>query len=218
MPVRVGRGESAPVTHLEQHRRRRRYVSIVTGAAAALIVIAGFGVVSGLIQPATNQGASTAGRDNSYEQADGGAGAGPPPAAPSGPAAGGRPLVFASGTDYRPETLTDVLTVGARAPQGFVVTPHSGGQPGQTKAAEPSVVDSDKLSALMSGSSLEACLGAVTRSQPGSVAVVDFARYEGRPAVVVLIRDGGPGSGVVVVVGPNCGATDADVRVVQRLP
>jgi len=213
--TRATRGEPAHVSRLDQARRRRRLVSFATAAAAAVIVIAGFGVVSGLIQPATNQAGSSAGRGNSYEQADGaGAGAGPPVAAPSG-AFGGRPLVFSSGTDYGPDTLSSVLTVAAGAPRGLAGTARPSTE---TKGVAPPLVDADKLLALMDGSSLQTCLAAVTRSQPGSVAVVDFARYEGRPAVVVLIRDGGGGSGVVVVVGPDCGGTDADVRAVQRLP
>jgi len=211
MPARTARGEYPRVIQLERSRRRRRFISLASAAAAAVIVIAGFGVVSGLIGPVTNQGASTAGRGNGFERAD--SGAGPPVAAPSAPALGGRPLVLASGTDYRPETLKDVLMVSAGAPQGVAGT----NKPGGTKASERPAEDSDKLQALMGGASLEACLAAVTRSQPGSVAVVDFAQYEGSPAVVVLIRDGG-GSGVVVVVGPDCSSTDADVRAVQRLP
>jgi hypothetical protein len=98
VPVRAARGEYPRVIQLERSQRRRRLVSFATAAAAAVIVVAGFGVVSGLIQPASNQGgASTAGRGNSNEQADGG-GAAPTAPAPSAGAFGGRPHLRASGT------------------------------------------------------------------------------------------------------------------------
>lgn len=214
---RVAAISSSRVTRLEEARRRKRFVSFATAAAAAVIVIAGFAVVGGLVQPSSNLGgsATNADRGNSeYGPNQGGAGGGP---APSAPAAVGSPLVFASGTDYRPDTLDDLLTVGSRAPQAIAGTARPGGE---TKGAVPPQADDlGKLSVLLEGgASLQACLGAVTRSQPGAVAVIDFAQYEGRPALVMLIRDGAGGSGVVVVVGPNCGRTDADVRVIQRLP
>jgi hypothetical protein len=217
VPGRIAAIGSTRVTRLEQARRRRRFGSFATAAAAVVLVLAGLGVVAGLIQPSSNNlgGASTADRGSSENsQNNGGAGA-PAPAAPSAPPLTS-PLVYASGTDYRPDTLADVLTLGSRVPPAIAGTAQPGGQ---TKDALPQLDDLRKMSALMGGgSSLQACLAAITRSQPGTVAVVDFAQYEARPAVVVLIRDSIGGPGVVVVVGPGCSSTDAEVRVVKRLP
>jgi hypothetical protein len=56
-----------------------------------------------------------------------------------------------------------------------------------------------------------ACLNAITAEYGGRVSVVDFARFEGSPALVVVI-DGAriaAGKRLVVVVGPTCGTGNA---------
>jgi hypothetical protein len=47
--------------------------------------------------------------------------------------------------------------------------------------------------------------------QAGAVTMVDYARYEGAPALVVLLDDAYkvPGRKWVVVVGPDCGSNGA---------
>src|SRR5262249_21496326 len=55
------------------------------------------------------------------------------------------------------------------------------------------------------------CLNAIVREYGGRVALVDFARFEGRPALVVALDDAplGGGKRLVVVVGPACGQGNA---------
>jgi hypothetical protein len=50
---------------------------------------------------------------------------------------------------------------------------------------------------------LSECLSAVTAAHPGTVTLVEFARYEHQPAVIVVVTDGSAAR--TVVVGPNCG-------------
>jgi hypothetical protein len=55
---------------------------------------------------------------------------------------------------------------------------------------------------------MESCLAAVSSVHPGAVVAADFARYEGGPAVVLLVR--GDNTSTVVAVGPGCGNGGAD--------
>jgi hypothetical protein len=118
---------------------------------------------------------------------------------------------LATGIDYQAETLA-LVAANALIVRGSV--------DGASKSAAPGVAPGSKAEfpLLMDSQSLTACLDAVTRTHPGTVQVIDYARYQGEPALIVLIRDNpGPG-GVVVVVGPECSATDTRERVAQRLP
>jgi hypothetical protein len=66
------------------------------------------------------------------------------------------------------------------------------------------------LSRLVAPTALVACLDAVERAtSTGPPPSVDFGRYEGRPALVVVLA-GGPGR--TVVAGPACGLHGADLR------
>ncbi|MGH3737318.1 MAG: hypothetical protein ACRDT6_17135, partial [Micromonosporaceae bacterium] len=115
----------------------------------------------------------------------------------SGEAAGrerGYPVpVSASGTDYTRENLSGVR--GQR----------------DAGAADAPVQAPPGLERLAAPSALRTCLEAVGTTYPGQVTMVDYARFEAEPALVIAItpRDGGS---QVVVVGPGCTRGEIDEK------
>jgi hypothetical protein len=176
------------------------------GAAAALMVIAlcgGLAVAARLTLPGGAQEAS----DSAQEAAPGAAGV---PDGASTMADDGQLTILESGTDYRTDTLADLAgrplptpsaPAPAMAPGDTTEVMPSPAQPPRTERATIEV--KDDLSEFAATPRLEQCLAAVTAIHPGDVVLADFARYEGRPAVVLLIRNGGRST--VVAVGPACG-------------
>ena len=74
-----------------------------------------------------------------------------------------------------------------------------------TKSVKPEAVPTE-LRRLQDPVARAACLNAVVE-YGGQVALVDYARFEGRPALVVIV-DGtrlGAGKRLVIAVGPDCG-------------
>jgi len=72
-----------------------------------------------------------------------------------------------------------------------------------------------ELARLLDPVALSACVSAVESVFPGRVATVDFARYEGRPALVVTLNTtasaaGGAARVTAIVVGPACGQAGPD--------
>jgi hypothetical protein len=77
----------------------------------------------------------------------------------------------------------------------------------EQKAPAPNTVP-DALARLRDPAALKVCVDAVQREYGGKVTVVDFARFEGRPALVILLAGANGRSRLwAVVVGPNCGLT-----------
>jgi hypothetical protein len=66
------------------------------------------------------------------------------------------------------------------------------------------------LDALTMPDRLAACLAAVRAAHPGTVTVLDYARFRSQPALIIVIRQGS--GGLVVAVGENCGLTGADEK------
>jgi hypothetical protein len=109
---------------------------------------------------------------------------------------GAGPVVLASGTDYTPDTL-DVAPFAAPAAK----TGAQGGEPG------PSVPQ--PLARLSGEGALNACLQAIAAAHgaPIQARTVDFASFQGSPAVVV--RFAAAGGAWVWVSGPECGTPGA---------
>jgi hypothetical protein len=189
---------------LAARRNRRRRWTVGLAAAAAVLVCGSVGVAVLRSAPyAQNSATSSADRA-------GGAAAPPKAAAPA--ESGGAP-VYSSGRDYSPDSLRSLALLGglnaagkspAEMQQDTGSGPGSG--PGPLRAAEPSAIPSD-LAPLNAPAAREACLSAIVAQYGGRVVVVDYARFQGAPALVVLL-DGasfaGGGRGAVVV-GPRCG-------------
>jgi hypothetical protein len=199
---------AAPVTDLEAHRRRRRRATTWFAAAASVAVVAlgGALVLPGLVDDA---GDSTSGAAE-----DAGVGAEPPPAAqpsvdPSdldpGPSRGssvqgGGGVVDVSGTDYTSASLAQQAAALLAA------------DPGTSGGSGEGLTESDTDDALARLRALPTCLSALGFG--ATTEAVDLASYEGDPATVVVLDDGG--TDLVVVVPAGCGA--GDDRVLDSAP
>jgi hypothetical protein len=202
----------ATVISLDAARAKRRRAMTAGFAAAAATVVA---VLGGLVINTTYM------RDSSSPMsAPGGqAGRDAPEAAPSvatvaPPALGSedyamadRARVVASGTDYRRETLAQSA---ALAPEPAPTIDSKGGQTTFFSAGEAP----DGLLRLNAPAALESCLRAVNTQRPGVPVVVDYARFEGQPALVIVVRqENTPNTTLtIVVVGPDCGRSGTDER------
>ena len=68
----------------------------------------------------------------------------------------------------------------------------------------------DGLARLTTPAGLAECLRAVARSYPGVAVVLDYARFDGQPALMIVIQQ--VGSSKIIVVGPNCGVSGTDEK------
>lgn len=164
-------------------------------AAAAVVVLGGGGAM--LWRPwaaGTGTSASGSSAGNSFAESD--------------TATGGKltdrqahDLVQASGTDYTKRDLA--AQVRTRLLSGAAAG----------SAGVPSGASGDRLT---SPSGLTSCLSALGVAA-GAVTAVDLARFEGRPAAVVVLRAEGGGEDVWVV-GRDCRQGDDQTRYFVRLP
>jgi hypothetical protein len=107
------------------------------------------------------------------------------------------PVLLASGIDYQLTTLPDLAAL-----------PMASTQTSRAAAEAPPGTMAGGHGDLNDQTSLERCLNAVLVAYPGTVAVVDYATYEGRPAVMIVVRQ--EHGSTVVAVGPECGETGTD--------
>ena len=176
-----------PGASARRHRRRLLSNRWLQAAAILIIFIGGLTVVAKL---GSNSTAKSATSGNGGEKS---AIAG---VAPSLPDMSTRPglSVSASGKDYNASTLTGPVP-------GPAFTAHlSGPTGGDVEPAAPASVPA-ALSRLLDPSALNDCLTAVEATNSGIASAVDFASYQGQPALIVTI--GAPE--IVVAAGPACG-------------
>lgn len=187
---------------MDRRRRARRWTAVA--AVAAAVVALGFGVVSVLPTLARHDNKTAAPQAglgaNRQEGSAQDSAAGAPPAA----ASGGLPRVVSSGTNYRPDTLWALSSRGgvpaAPGESDKSLNRTDAGTAGTVAPVPP------ELRRLQDQDALKACLGAITAEYGGSVTLVDYARFEGRPALLVLLAGANRRTGLwAVVVGPNCG-------------
>jgi hypothetical protein len=186
-------------------RPRRRGLRLpvaarVLAAAGVLVVAGGIGYVVTQSSPSTSTSSSLAPR--------GGSGAGHSAARSaearpnlSVPAFGGITFtVTHSGTRYLAHTFpAQAVTVLAHSATG---RSHPGSQPGQS---------------LRSGPMLTGCVTKVVgAARAREVKLVDQARYEGRPATIIVVTATATQPGMVYVVGTPCSASDA--RILAHAP
>lgn len=195
----------APVLDLARAReaRRRRTQRWVVGlaTAAAVLVCGGIGVRVVLDQPSTNS-------DTTTSSADGGRGEAAPQQLP--PTSNGSrtstrsdAALVASGQDYGPGSVGQLAQV---SPPKSAVIGEGSGNADTSKSSKPNPVP-EELRRLQDPAARGACLNAVVGEYGGQVALVDYARFEGRPALVVIV-DGtrlAAGKRLVLAVGPTCG-------------
>lgn len=214
----------AEVRSLDAGRARRsgrlgRY-RVVASVAAGVVVLAGVaGVVALNRSDSRTAGRSDAANHPMLGPAPGHSAAGTGSSQPMGPHATAPPTGpgeesgssqpsaapsqwavtrLTTGTDYRPDTLAALLhgTASATPSMGPHVT-----------ATMP-----DDLSRLSDSAALDSCLTAIDGDVPGTPSVVDFARFEGSAALVVVVRPADGQRPWVVVAGPRCGVSGDDVR------
>jgi hypothetical protein len=111
-----------------------------------------------------------------------------------GAAPASAPLIRHTGTDYTRDTLP--TGVGAAA----------AGQ----EAGKADTFDSEPLSRLENPAALSDCVTAILALHPGAAREIDFARFQGSPALIVLVETGTTSGTRTVVVGPECGVGGAD--------
>ncbi|GII22286.1 hypothetical protein [Planosporangium mesophilum] len=189
---------------LETAARPRWRRRTVVGVAAAVLVL-GLGTVS--LGPHLLGGAGDA-SDNAA-----GTSATAPTPATGGPEAASdaaSAAVNASGSDYSPETLavlgrssTPVTPSGAAKSDA---RPNTLGAPAQPSARPTDVPEA--LRPLTEPIARAACIKALVTQYGGTASLLDYARYEGSPALIVLLDGarGVTGQKWVVAVGPTCGA------------
>lgn len=183
---RTGRGTRAGAVR----RAPRRWIKPVVVAAGVL-------ALAGIVLPLGSLGMSA-------QEAGTMADAPAPATVPQ--VAAGRVPTSASGFDYR----RDLSWLGARssatakdsASAETFSTPDDGAM--RNFSAAPAGLE--RLTG--SPTALDRCLNAVGAALPGTVTSVDFARFEGRPAVVMMVDTAS--GGWWVAAGPDCGVNGPD--------
>ena len=175
----------------------------VAAGVLALVALGGVAVAAGDLLARTGEPMYAA--EDAGSQPDGDAGnapvlapSAPPPGATEGFGFVAGTAIIVSGTNYTVENLAELvqqpLLDDARTMS--------------SATAELGADVADPLAKLATADPLSQCLAAVRLVHPGEVTAVDFARFNGAPALVVWIRQGSLST--VVAVGPRCGQPTAD--------
>ena len=187
----VREGEPADTRTPVKARRGWRRLLVSTAAAAAVLV-----AVFGGIVVLSNSGGPAGTSTNS-----GGGAALSAPSPAEGLADAGPGTVLRSGTDYTPQNLSSAL--GAGQAKDTATGPHAA-----APNAAPNAPGGDgDLARLDDPQALRGCLAAIVARHGGTPSVVDFARFQGRPALVVVLVTGAAHR--IVVAGPACGIAGA---------
>ncbi|MGN9775092.1 hypothetical protein ACTMS0_04845 [Micromonospora sp. H33] len=189
-------------------RRRRRWARIGAPVALAAVAVTAAGLF-GLDQLGSRNGDDSAVTGTARDEAA--------PAAAQPVRTAGPPL--RTGADYTPEALA-ALTASVRAQQFSSGGPAPASQPG-THAESDRVAGPIGLDRLEDPAALTACLteiGAEHGNGPLVVDLVDYARFQGRPALVVRFTDAS-GARWAWVSGPECGVpgSASDTRYRARV-
>jgi hypothetical protein len=142
------------------------------------------------------------------------------PEAATGPAALTDDQITATGTDYSAQSLRAAAPVPS--PDPMVATDRQDRAERKTEspasAAAKSSATDPALSRLGARNALMACLEAITVENAGgpiTVQTIDYARFEGAPALIV--RFTARGVTQAWATGPDCGASDRDAQVRGRV-
>lgn len=215
-----GRGATArPTRGTGPGRRQRRWARLAGPVALAAASIAAVGLgVNQLVRTTGGDGTAVTAQDRA-------AGSAAQPRTLAAPfRTTGPPR--SSGTDYTPERLSagNLATTKpdrtlSMVPPGGTGAPKSPRNESQDDGQHLSVIGD--LGRLASPDALGACLAAVTAEHAGgavTVDLVDYASYQGRPALVVTFVDAA-GVRWAWVSGPECGVpgSGADTRFRTRV-
>lgn len=222
-PLRPGQDRSAPS---RPGRRRRRWARVAGPVALATAAVVGLGALQ-LVQSrqgegttagtALNEPAASPAPPSVYSQ-DGPGEAGTKAAPERDSAAAGAPyrIIAApqrSDTDYTPEALAR-LTPTIRAFS-------SSGEPGVDAHDRERLAGPGDLSRLTDQTALSACLAEIAAEHSGgplTFDVIDYARFQGLPALVLQFTDAS-GTNWAWASGPECGVpgSGSDARYRTRV-
>jgi hypothetical protein len=193
---------------------RRRWRSVV-GVAAAIVVL-GVGAITLVPRLSENSRSSTASQTDAGSAVSEGA---PPAIAPNtapsyASGTSGAPSLNASGSNYTPESLSALgaaagPAIAAQGDSAKSSRPRALEAPSQ--GAVPLAAVPEPLRPLAQPDGRDSCVKAILKEYGGTATLLDYAQYQGSPALVVVIdgAHGVPGRRWVVVVGPRCGAGGA---------
>jgi hypothetical protein len=207
-PARPAAGR--PPGRPEQRRRRRWLVGLSVAAA-----VVAFGLTGSIALPALLSGglSSRSGRSDTAAKA---------PAASTLGGSAAAPRLLATGDDYNPTRARGFASrpgaVQAEPPLRNQATDAGGTKENAPAATAPAVPD--PLRRLADPAALAVCLAAITREYGGRPTVVDYARFQGTPALVVVLAGafGNPVRQWVVVVGSRCGEGNSIADEVYNAP
>lgn len=126
----------------------------------------------------------------------------------------------ASGQDYTPTTLTPGvrrLLFGQISPQGLAA-PGATGSPARTNTDQAVLSPDPAFARFGRPGVLTACVAELAGSPTVRPLAIDFARFQGKPAVVVVLPDIDPAKVDAWVVGPDCRPGQADLLRFQVVP
>jgi hypothetical protein len=207
-PARIGPGGAGPGRRT--HSRRAKWAAGLSAVAAVIAV--GVGFVSMVPIRGSDNATSSGAADSA-----GGAAA---------PQSAGGPPPIASGRDYRPGSFAG-LGAGQRAQAAPPGQADASARQGEVAGGEPfsSLDDSranvpPELIRLTGPDARQDCLDAIMRVYGGVPTVVEYARFTGRPALVVLLEGASTGGGRqwIVVAGPDCGLVPGNVDELYNGP
>jgi hypothetical protein len=198
-------GSDSPV---RSRRRKRARWAVPVAAAAGVLAFAGLGIdyLAGQTGASDDQATSTA-AGNAEQAAPmmGSDAPGPAPALREG-------QILETGTNYTAATLA------AAAPAGAVTDSRAVPKAEASRRQRVSGLAPGELDRLRAPDALQACIDAIAQANAGgpiTVETVDYARYTGRPALVVRFTSAGVSW--AYAAGPNCGTPDLGADLVERV-
>lgn len=199
---------SYDVTPLMRARPRRWWVNtrVLQAAAAVVLVVAGAGIVAPVLT-------TTGGVDSPADRTSAKAGAGGE-AREQGRADSGGVRTLASGTDYTQETLPRAVTRLLAAPKAAASAP---APPGDETTSQGETTKTPEVP-LAGRSGLAECVAGVA-PPPATPVLVDEARFNGRPATLIVVElPEEPERLAAWVVGPGCARGDGEVLHFAWIP
>lgn len=206
-PAAAAEGRARVAVLAEQRRRRGSPRWLPAGLAAGVALLVAGAIGFAVFTP---RGGSSAGNSQTSATRAGAA------FDRKAPKAAGKPAVSsASGRNYTPTTLA----AGVRTLLG-VAQPDS--SPADTRA--PSTANgggqvlAPEFARLRQPAGLAACVAALAGQAGVAPLAVDFARYRGQPAALVVLPDRDPGRVQAWIVGPACTTGHRDLRRFEYVP
>lgn len=202
-PVVAAPTAAGEVQPLRPVARRRWPVSLPGAAAAAVVTLflaaIGVGALNSDLGDGEGADLATSG-DASDSGASGGGGEESGPMTLAAP-----PAPIFSGRNYTAATVVEAASAGVGQRADAMAAPQA-----------PTATVPAALQRLSQSAALQSCLTALGEGRPATPLVLDYASYEGAPALVVVLPEDGDTDVGVWVVGPDCAAGNADLRYFVR--